>query len=821
VTLFSWEDNHDFSIGNYPLKIGDKECYIPQDFSTPFGNILYPPPDPTCPFLVTENGGLQFDFSPEQTGFFVNVVDYRDIFGNVLAKVEIGPGFIVNIGVGSTSIKADWQAMGNASGSGQDINYSTNGGNIEIGPVMARDFGSTQDASIRLTNFRYYPSLFFRLDGYLCVRGEILGNKKNCDDINTRNNPIKIYEVDYQPDVEPLHIHPGTQDSVVLNIPVTSPIHIEKIASKPVATIGDTVIITNTIKNIGQTDLTQVQISDNGENILDCSAILGTCIYVRTLIATTDDDLASVTEVTATLVREDKEVQVRSTQTKFIPVLNGVVGNGTRASCNEAALDAELGDYSNETIIFNCGGPTTIVIGTTKSISRNLTINGGGDITLSGGNQARVFRVETGANLTLQNLTVANGRVHRPSDSTGTIEAGGGLFNLGTVNLQNVILSSNEADQGGGIHNSGNLYITDHSKLSGNTATIKDGGAIYNDGALALADSTIGGNKAAGGGGILNWGSGQVEISKSIIANNQAVNGGGIENGENGVVIIRDTQILTNYATIGGGIFNFESGRMIINNSQINGNIAAQAGGIQNKGLLGIQVDLNNANAILPGTTLLSNNQAVSSEEAAALDGGAIYNDGILKIAHTTIKSNSARGGGGIINWGGGTLDITDTTIADNQAGNGGGVENGGSGVVTIANTQIHNNEAISIGGGIVNYETGRLIISNSNVGGNIATQGGGVYNKGLLGIQIDLSNNDTTLPGASIFSGNTAITNGGAVFSEGMLKIGANTTFSANEAKSGGGGLVNTGAGVVGTYSLHIDKRLSIKWLSKQPHRA
>lgn len=77
-----------------------------------------------------------------------------------------------------------------------------------------------------------------------------------------------------------------------------------------------------------------------------------------------------------------------------------------------------------------------------------LTIDGGSaDITTSGANQYQVFLVESGAKLTLSNLTVADG---------GGAFAGAGIRNTnGTVTVSNSTLSGNSASySGGGIYNS-------------------------------------------------------------------------------------------------------------------------------------------------------------------------------------------------------------------------------------------------------------------------------------------------------------------------------------------------------------------------------
>jgi hypothetical protein len=86
----------------------------------------------------------------------------------------------------------------------------------------------------------------------------------------------------------------------------------------------------------------------------------------------------------------------------------GVVGAGNAASCTDAALDAALEDGG--LVTFDCGGPATIDISTgtgRKSITADTTIDGGGVITISGGNAQQVFQVSD-ADFTLRNLTIAN-----------------------------------------------------------------------------------------------------------------------------------------------------------------------------------------------------------------------------------------------------------------------------------------------------------------------------------------------------------------------------------------------------------------------------
>jgi hypothetical protein len=123
-----------------------------------------------------------------------------------------------------------------------------------------------------------------------------------------------------------------------------------------------------------------------------------------------------------------------------------VVGTGTGASCTEAALDACLpGSVSFDgTVTFNCGGAAMITVTSTKTISADITIDGGNLITISGGNSVGIFSVNTGVNFAVQNLTIADGH------SAGF---GGGIHNYGTLTVTDSTFSGNSAPAGGGIFN--------------------------------------------------------------------------------------------------------------------------------------------------------------------------------------------------------------------------------------------------------------------------------------------------------------------------------------------------------------------------------
>ncbi len=85
----------------------------------------------------------------------------------------------------------------------------------------------------------------------------------------------------------------------------------------------------------------------------------------------------------------------------------GVVGDGTPASCTEAALTTAL--VSGGTVSFNCGGPKSILLLSVKTIAQDTTILGSNAITLTGGLTTRLFNVSGGATLVLRDIVLDSG----------------------------------------------------------------------------------------------------------------------------------------------------------------------------------------------------------------------------------------------------------------------------------------------------------------------------------------------------------------------------------------------------------------------------
>lgn len=185
--------------------------------------------------------------------------------------------------------------------------------------------------------------------------------------------------------------------------------------------------------------------------------------------------------------------------------------------CTEAGLDAAVTTGGINT--FSCAGPTIITITTSKSISvANLVLDGGGLLTISGGNSQRIFTVNNSASVTFQNLAISNGYL-----ASGN---GAGILNFGTATIANTTFSGNTIVTGGGaaVQNVGAMTVDKSSFLNNSitsTTAIADGAAINNNGtSLTVSNSTFSGNSAGRGGAIVA--SNAMSIYNSTIVGNSA-----------------------------------------------------------------------------------------------------------------------------------------------------------------------------------------------------------------------------------------------------------------------------------------------------------
>jgi predicted outer membrane repeat protein len=262
-------------------------------------------------------------------------------------------------------------------------------------------------------------------------------------------------------------------------------------------------------------------------------------------------------------------------------------------SVREAVLNANSNDQSGsadcpsgtsrglDTITFSVAG--TVVLSSTLpaiSDSAGTTIDGGGNVTISGNKTVRVISVSAGATLNVQNVTIVDG--------FRDIEGGGGIANSGTLNLIESTLSGNVGViAGGGIRNYPTATANvSNSTFAGNRARPSAfqavGGAILNEGTLNVRGTTFSDNSSETGSGGAIFNTGSLTVNSSVFVKNGASDSGGAIFGEGNTSTITSSTFLGNTAgDIGGGIAHY-SGTLDVINSTFSGNTASRGAIFQN-----------------------------------------------------------------------------------------------------------------------------------------------------------------------------------------------------------------------------------------------
>jgi hypothetical protein len=327
-------------------------------------------------------------------------------------------------------------------------------------------------------------------------------------------------------------------------------------------------------------------------------------------------------------------------------------------------------------------------------IHSNITLQGAGaSATILDGNQTdRVLHVATSSAVVVVNdLTIRNGRspagADNPIGCTSGVcysngedgSPGGGIFSVGTLTLNRVLVIDNQTGDGG---NGGDLSCSSPedgcSTIGGNGgdgAGIASSGpslTIHNsviqdnrtgNGGVAGANNCIGGatcsvlsSQQGDGGGINMRGGNDLTMTLSHVSHNSGGFGGGVSC--EGTCTITQSSIQNNSATVnGGGLYLSHNSPKVISHTTVANNTTTENGG-------GIFVN--------QGTVTISN--VTLSGNAADLNGGGIVNNSATTtLNHVTIANNTADAdsdgsgdGGGIFKFG--TLNLKNSVVADNSA---------------------------------------------------------------------------------------------------------------------------------------------------------
>ncbi|MBW4612727.1 MAG: hypothetical protein KME21_05505 [Desmonostoc vinosum HA7617-LM4] len=401
-------------------------------------------------------------------------------------------------------------------------------------------------------------------------------------------------------------------------------------------------------------------------------------------------------------------------------------------SLRQAISDANTltgGDIINFDGVFADNIARTITLSSSLQITDDVDIQGtdASLISVSGNysqdldgseSGSRVFEISSDTTVEIVGLTITKGYYV-------SIDGASGIFNNGTLTLNNSIVSGNVSQgQGAGIFNSGILTVN-NSIISDNSAAfeIVEGGGIYNSGTLTVNKSTFSGNTAGFGGGIFNTGVATIDestfnsnTSYQIILNV-------------GTITFRNSTFINNNADgyFGGSNVILNVGTATLSNSTVSDNSGGRAsfGTIVNEGnftiadstISGNDLGQGGAGYINNSGTIAIINSSISDNDFSFSSAG-IFNSGILSVTTSTI-SNNITTNSGINN--SGTATIANSTINNNGGENGGGINN--SGTLTLNNSTISSNGAAR-GGGI--YNTNNLTVNNSTIAFN---SGEGIYN--------------------------------------------------------------------------------------------
>jgi hypothetical protein len=448
------------------------------------------------------------------------------------------------------------------------------------------------------------------------------------------------------------------------------------------------------------------------------------------------------------------------------------------------------------------GGTNTILLGQTFNQHRGqprqwvyqLTISGAdedaaltGDLDITNGNLTiisagqnvtidatglgdRAFQIFLGASLTLKNLVIKGGTAPTGYGLFANGEAGGAIYNSGTLVLEKCVITNNAS--GGGSYVEGN---------GGGTGG-GEGGGIYNNGTLSASDCVISGNVSGAGvdgadggtgGGIRN--DGICFLTLCIINGNQGGTGGGPAGNFAGS---------GGSGGNGGGIFN--SGTIVLKNCIISGNFGGQGAsggspgfetfdtpggwggnggsgaGIYNVGKM--QLDFSTVYGNGTGNGGNGGTAGAGGDAGAGGNGAGIFNASELNLNTCTINDNlcgnggaggSGNGlvaigaGGGAGGSGGGicnvdSLDLTSCTITLNQTGAGG---NRGNSFERIFLTSAASGGQGGDGGGILNDASNtNAVMRNTLTAQNLVNIGGAGGTSTFQSIVVQYNPGDSNL---------------------------------------------------------------------------
>ena len=464
--------------------------------------------------------------------------------------------------------------------------------------------------------------------------------------------------------------------------------------------------------------------------------------------------------------------------------------------------------------------------------------------------------------LTVGSVTFANDRVVVPVPDTLDINndrfeslkhesSGAGIYNEGTVNIQNTSFKNNSIEPD---------FPTEQTEISPYDYTV-EGAAVSNYGEMNIENSTFENNTTSA---LYHYFFKVPEQQVgSIVQENIDMSlgyGGAIANHSN--TTISDSIFKNNIvAQMGGAIFNDRNGTLnLIGNNEFIGNKAyseyfrVNTYKVNNELIDGYDNDYNGFGGAISNNGSLKINGAKFNSNIAAIQGGAINSEGKtdssgtgkLEVLNSSFENNIAKsnrdsklydetnhkwkeshiiqGAGGAISTSSDTI-IKDSTFIANEAGTHGGAvdfygSNSFNSKLNIQNSIFDSNKSGQQGGAVnLSFEKfdedvtiPAVEISNSEFKGNFASlQGGAICNEKDTILALSESNfdsnkaytkykneennedNPSLIPEIINQIETGAKGNGGAIYNENIANIN-NSTFNNNIAAQKGGAIYNKG---------------------------
>ncbi len=349
--------------------------------------------------------------------------------------------------------------------------------------------------------------------------------------------------------------------------------------------------------------------------------------------------------------------------------------------------------------------------------------------------------------ITLENLTLANGDASRLGPFHPSEDRGGGLHAVhAQLTLQNCTIHGNTASRvQGGTGGGAYIAFSDNSRLIGNQ--------VHDNVAVTAAASYV--PHYGHGGGIYIWESDKLLLENNVVhhnlasANDDNAFGGGIMVKDCNTVTLRSNVVHDNQAASqraigwGGGIVIYQGQAVEMISNTIRDNLAALDTGDASGG----GVSWNHSTGTWRGNTLLRNTGTL---KGVGDGGGVDFNSfSVVTFQDNIVQENvasadgSGRGGGIAI----GDSDVTATgnTIERNRAGRYGGgidVRLKGNGQTLLASNTIRENTAGFVanargyGGGVALYAADGTTLRGNEISANVGSvdflgYGGGLYVEG------------------------------------------------------------------------------------------